>query len=196
MYVVVGLGNPGQRYVETRHNVGFMVVDHLSERWHIALGPTIDGVRVGRGRWSGLPVALVEPQRYMNLSGEALAPVLDELTDGRETTELVVVHDDIDLPYGQLRVKRGGGTGGHRGLESISACSGSDFTRVRVGVGRPAPSEDAAAYVLAAFSPEERRNLADVLERAADAVEALLREGLQATMNRFNQRVPSTARDN
>jgi PTH1 family peptidyl-tRNA hydrolase len=196
MHVVVGLGNPGQRYVETRHNVGFMVVDHISERWHIALGPTIKGVRLGRGCWSGLPVALVEPQRYMNMSGEALDAVRDELTDGGETHELIVIHDDIDLPYGQLRVKRGGGTGGHRGLESISAFYGFDFIRVRVGVDRPALGEEAAAHVLSPFSAAERPGLTGLIERAADAVEALLREGLQATMNRFNQRVPATARDN
>jgi PTH1 family peptidyl-tRNA hydrolase len=173
-----------------------MVVERLSQRWHIPLGWGNEDARLGHGSWSGMPVALAEPQRYMNLSGEALAAVHARLAAGAESAELIVIHDDIDLAYGQLRVKRGGGTGGHRGLESISAWCGPDFTRVRVGVGRPPAGEDAIAHVLGVFSDEEREALAELLDRAADAVESLLREGLQATMNRFNQRVPLTPRVN
>ncbi|MBI4518204.1 MAG: aminoacyl-tRNA hydrolase [Deltaproteobacteria bacterium] len=187
MYLVVGLGNPGRRYAATRHNVGFMVIERLAERWRIELTRAMPGLKIGEGGVAGQAVRLVEPERFMNTSGEALLPLQPQ------AASLIVIHDDIDLAYGQLRVKRGGGAGGHRGVASIMECSGADFVRVRLGVGRPQPGEDAVAHVLAAFRPEELEHLAPLLETAADAVETVLREGLEAAMNRFNQRRPAVA---
>ncbi|MBI1817111.1 MAG: aminoacyl-tRNA hydrolase [Deltaproteobacteria bacterium] len=187
MVFVAGLGNPGQRYADTRHNVGFMVIERLAQRWHISLGDDVGGARTGVGRISEQPVTLVEPQRYMNLSGEVVAPLR---ADG---AALIVVHDDVDVPCGQLRVKRGGGDGGHRGVASIALCCGAEFDRVRVGVGRPSDGHDTSAHVLAPFGADEQEVIGTAIERAADAVEALLSEGLDAVMNRFNQRVPVAA---
>jgi PTH1 family peptidyl-tRNA hydrolase len=187
MVFVVGLGNPGRRYADTRHNVGFMVIERLAQRWHIPLGDDVGGVRIGGGRIKEQQATLVEPHRYMNLSGEAVAPLR---ADG---DALIVVHDDVDLPCGQLRVKRGGGDGGHLGVASIALCCGAEFDRVRVGVGRPSDEHDTAAHVLAPFGSDEQEVIATAIERAADAVEALLSEGLEAAMNRFNQRVPMAA---
>ena len=198
MYVVVGLGNPGRRYAASRHNVGFMVIERLSDRWRIPL-TVDDAVRMGSGEFREASVTLVEPQRYMNLSGDALVDALPELepTTGDErdaSTELIVVHDDMDLARGRLRIKRGGGSGGHRGVESIAMKIGTDFLRVRVGVGRPADGEDAATHVLSSLDADERAELASVVERAADAVESLICDGLEATRNRFNQRAATAAR--
>lgn len=180
--------------------MGFMVIERLAERWRIPLCVN-GGVRIGRGRFRDVPVILIEPQRYMNLSGETLVDALPELDHGQDgtslakprTAEIVVVHDDLDLARGQLRVKRGGGAGGHRGVASIAARSGADFLRIRLGVGRPPEGEDAAEYVLAPLSDEEREELAATIERAAEAVESLVSSGLEATRNRFNQRVTKPA---
>jgi PTH1 family peptidyl-tRNA hydrolase len=191
MHMVVGLGNPGRRYAATRHNVGFMVIERLARRWRIAMADDAEGLRIGTGRFAGGPVMLVEPQQYMNRSGETLAPLRE-----RVGAPMIVVHDELDIPFGQLRVKRGGGSGGHRGVTSLAAACGAEFDRVRVGVGRPAPGEDAVAHVLSPFTADEQAQLDTVIERAADAVEVLINDGLEMAMNRFNQRVPVAARAN
>jgi len=203
MYVVVGLGNPGRRYATTRHNVGFMIIEQLARRWQIALAPA-DSACIGRGAYRDTQVTLMQPQRFMNLSGDAVVatvPELERSADGIETDaanpmQLVVIHDDLDLPCGRLRVKRGGGSGGHRGVESIAARCGTEFFRIRVGIGRPAPGHDAAAHVLEPFAPDEEKLIAEAIVRAGDAVEMLISDGVTATMNRFNQRGATPARAN
>lgn len=187
MRLVVGLGNPGPEYERTRHNVGFMVVDHLAARWEIRLRHG-RALRLGEGRFGGQPVMLIEPLRYMNLSGEALA----SLPFSWCAEDLVVVHDDVDLPAGRLRLRRNGGTGGHRGLESLVSRCGTDFDRVRIGVGRPPQGTDVADYVLAPMTPEESGEFAPVIERAGEAVECLIREGLDRASSRFNACVGGT----
>lgn len=187
MKFVVGLGNPGTRYAHTRHNVGFMTIEHLSQHWRIGLDQTTPGLRVGTGRIEATPVALLQPLRYMNRSGEALR----ELPMPWRAEDLIVVHDDIDLPDGQLRVRHDGGSGGHRGVESLIAVCGPEFDRVRVGVGRPADDTEPAEYVLLELGKEELETLRGTAKRAAMAVECLLREGLQRAMNRFNVRAPA-----
>lgn len=184
MRLVVGLGNPGPEYERTRHNAGFMVVDHLAARWEIRLRGARQ-LRVGEGRLAGHPVMLIEPQRYMNLSGEALA----SLPFPWRIEDVVVIHDDVDLPAGRLRLRHNGGTGGHRGLESLAGLYGNGFDRVRVGVGRPPEGLDVADYVLAPMSEEESRQFAPVIERAGDAVVCLIDEGLDRAGSRFNARV-------
>lgn len=185
--IVVGLGNPGRGYEHTRHNVGFMVVEQLAERWRVPLGPDWMGIRSGQGTVAGVPVLLVEPWRYMNRSGDALA----NLPLAWQPQDMITVHDDIDLPVGQLRVRHNGGAAGHRGILSIAERFGLDFDRVRIGVGRPPVQMEPADYVLQALTTDERRQLGDAVARAADAVECLLREGLEPAMNRFNVRQPT-----
>ncbi|HEX7406058.1 MAG TPA: aminoacyl-tRNA hydrolase [Candidatus Binatia bacterium] len=185
MHLVVGLGNPGQEYAGSRHNVGFAVVEELAWRWGLSLGPARHEMRIVLGVVAGKHVALIEPQMYMNMSGPALVGAGQEV----DVTQLVAVHDDLDLELGGIRVKRGGGTAGHRGLRSIVECYGEDFVRVRIGVGRP-PGKDAITYVLSKFNDEERETIAAAITRAADAVECIVAEGEERAMNTFNVRTP------
>lgn len=179
--VVVGLGNAGERYRGTRHNVGFSVVDELANRWQVAW---IDGeaVRRAHGSFAGRAVLLIQPQLLMNRSGEAFA----EFDPTRGIGGLIVVHDEIDLPCGRLRVKLGGGTAGHRGVASVAAYYGSDFTRVRVGIGRPVDDACVADHVLQRFAPEEQEVMDAATRSAAEAVECVLEHGPQVAMQRFN----------
>jgi peptidyl-tRNA hydrolase, PTH1 family len=183
MWVIVGLGNPGVEYAQTRHNAGFLVVDTLARRWGIPRRGAGAALRVGRGCIGGHPVMVVEPQTFMNCSGTALAQLPREADDA-----LVVVHDDLDLPAGQLRVRRRGGSGGHHGVASIVEQVGPAFARVRVGIDRPPEGADAAAYVLAPLSAADLAALRAGVERAGDAVESLIIDGVEAAMSRFNVR--------
>jgi PTH1 family peptidyl-tRNA hydrolase len=185
--LILGLGNPGPEYDGTRHNVGFGVVDELARRWgpvsfrqrHRALHAQ---VRLGPA-----PVLLAKPLTYMNLSGEAARPLLRY--HGLDTDDLVVVHDEADLPPGEVRVKCGGGIAGHKGLVSLVQQLGTpEFLRVRVGIGRPqAGGGELVRHVLARPAPEEAGWIADGVERAADAVEAVVQRGTSAAMNEFNR---------
>jgi peptidyl-tRNA hydrolase, PTH1 family len=184
MRVVVGLGNPGSAYIETRHNVGFAVVEELAARWGVRLSRTCESLRVAEAVCAGEPVVLAAPQLFMNRSGGALAA----LTGTWQVTDLIVIHDELDLDPGTVRVKRGGGTAGHRGLASIVEHWGPAFARVRIGVGRPPADTDVADFVLAPFDAADRPVLDVAVRRAADAVESVLHEGCEAAMNRFNVR--------
>ncbi len=185
--LVVGLGNPGPEYVGSRHNVGFDVIDLLAQRHGARLRPSrrdralVDEVRLGAGR-----LVLAQPQTYMNESGQAVGPLVRR-HDIDDLTRLVVVHDELDLPVGRMRVKSGGGLAGHNGLRSIRAHLHDDsFVRVRIGVGKP-PSKDVGVdHVLKRPPQAVRRALVEMVTRAADAVEAIQAEGVDATMNRFN----------
>lgn len=184
---IVGLGNPGPRYAATRHNVGFLVIDHLATRLGISLTRGDASAVWGAGRTADHPVLLVKPMLYMNRSGEAVAPLLAER--GVSVEDLLVAHDELDLPCGRLKLKRGGGTAGHRGLESLVAELGSaDFCRLRVGIGRPAAGADAVTWVLSPFAAAEREPLAEAIGEAAAAAVAWLEVGLEAAMNRVNAR--------
>jgi PTH1 family peptidyl-tRNA hydrolase len=184
-YLVIGLGNPGAKYAGTRHNAGFMVVDLLADRAkskfkaHRGRADLIEG-RLGEHR-----VLLAKPKCYMNESGGPAASLRDFFKV--PTDRIVVVHDEIDLPYGVLRLKLGGGDNGHNGLKSVRSALGTgDWNRVRFGVGRPTGQQDPADYVLNEFSKAEQRELPFHVDRAADAVECLVTEGLTAAQNRFN----------
>ena len=189
MRIVVGLGNPGSTYADTRHNAGFMVVKELARRWHLALQHSGRSARLAQGVIAGEQTMLVEPQLYMNRSGAALADVAPSVS----AYELIVVHDDLDLELACVRVKRSGGSAGHRGLESIAEHRGPEFTRVRVGIGRPARGEDVVDYVLSPFSAEQRAAVHAAIQRAADAVECVLQQGEETAMNRFNVRTKNGA---
>ncbi len=185
MKLVVGLGNPGPKYVETRHNIGFMVAQRLAEQSGIALKKQGHQAVFGVGTASGQQATILLPQTYMNRSGVSVASACKSL--GIAPGDLVVIHDDIDLPYGILKIKVGGGHGGHNGIRSIRELLGSgDFVRVKVGVGRPGPGGDVAGYVLNPFSAAERKVLDRVLENSAQAVAALVSSGVQQAMNEFN----------
>jgi len=184
-WLVAGLGNPGSTYRRTRHNVGFLVVDQLVARdprasWLPYGGGLHSHVRIGE-----LVLRLVKPQTYMNRSGRVVAPVLRAL--GLASSQLVVIHDDVDLPLGRLRVKAGGGHGGHNGLRSIEQeLAARDYLRVRVGIGRPPEDEDLTDWVLGPFDPAEDPLRRETIARAADAVTTVVMEGWKAAANRFN----------
>jgi peptidyl-tRNA hydrolase, PTH1 family len=183
-FLVVGLGNPGPEYSGTRHNVGFMVVELLSQRHRIPIKSAQHGARVGEGEIAGEPVALVKPLTFMNLSGRAVAPLMNRHSLPPEN--LIVISDDADLPVGKVRLRARGSAGGQGGLKSIIGSLGSaEFPRVRIGIGRSAGG-DLVEHVLTRFGPQERELIGRAVERAADAVEFLLAHGTEAAMNRFN----------
>jgi PTH1 family peptidyl-tRNA hydrolase len=187
-FLVVGLGNPGPAYRGNRHNVGFMVLDVLAGRVGGRFSKHKARADVVEGRLGPLPaprVVLAEPRSYMNESGGPVAGLCGFYKI--PVDQLVVVHDELDLPYGSLRLKRGGGDNGHNGLRSITRSLGSrDYLRVRFGVGRPPGRMDPADFVLRDFSAAERKDLDFHVDRAADAVEALVRDGLESAQNRYN----------
>lgn len=184
MRLIVGLGNPGEEYAATRHNVGFLVVERAAARWRIGL-KRVGDVRRGEGRVGDVAVALAMPLSWMNRCGPTVKALLEDLA--LAPGDLVVVHDDLDMEPGRLRLRRGGGTGGHNGLLSlITALDTADFPRLKVGIGRPAPDEDPADYVLSPVRADQQEAMAEGLDRAVLALECLLTEGLAVAMNRFN----------
>jgi peptidyl-tRNA hydrolase, PTH1 family len=184
-HLVVGLGNPGPRYEATRHNAGAMVLDELASRVGARFKAHKAHADVAEGRLAGAPVILAKPRSYMNESGGPIKAL--SLFYKVDVAHVVVVHDELDLPFAALRLKRGGGEGGHNGLKSTSSALGSkEYARVRLGIGRPPGRLDPAAFVLSDFSAAERRDLPLFFDRAADAVELLLAADLEAAQNRFN----------
>ena len=187
MWVVLGLGNPGARYARTRHNVGFRVVDRLARRWGVDVGREAHRALLGETRRDGDRVLLVKPQTFMNVAGESAASL--QRFYRIEPARVIAVHDDLDLPAGRVKVRTGGGPGGHHGIESLIAALGEPtFTRVKVGIGRPPAGWETADYVLGVPRADEVAPLEAAEERAADAVELLLAEGPARAMNRINQR--------
>ena len=185
VWLVVGLGNPGPGYAGNRHNVGFMVVDVLAGRMGGRFKAHKTRAEVLEGRLAGARVVLAKPRTYMNESGSPVAGLRDFFKVPLD--HLVVVHDELDLPYGGLRLKLGGGDNGHNGLKSIRRSVGSgEFHRVRFGIGRPPGRMDAAAFVLRDFGAAERKDLDLEVDRTADAVEALVTQGLERAQNTFN----------
>jgi PTH1 family peptidyl-tRNA hydrolase len=185
-WLVVGLGNPGPEYGRTRHNVGAMAVEALAERW----GGRLKSDRYTRcdvfdARWEGHRVVLARGRSYMNESGGPVRALADHFRVPVERT--VIAHDELDIPFAALRVKQGGGDGGHNGLRSIRRTTGSGETiRIRIGIGRPPGRQDPADYVLKAFTGSQREQLPELLERAGDAIECVISDGVAAAQNRFN----------
>ena len=191
--LVVGLGNPGSEYERTRHNLGFRVVDVLAARFGVRLR-AVRGVRAlaGDARDGERVIYLAEPLTFMNLSGEAVRELARYYKV--EIDDIVVVHDELDLPFGALRVKRGGGDAGHNGLKHITRALGSpEYARVRMGIGRP--SRGGADHVLSTFSKKEEETAGVLVEEAADAALQILREGVDATQNRVHAPRPSEEED-
>lgn len=186
MKIIVGLGNPGKKYERTRHNAGFMAVDELAGLLHVSLDQEKHGALIARARVDSEELVLAKPQTYMNDSGRAVAAILRDTY--RTVSDLIVLHDELDLPLGVVRVKVGGGHGGHNGLRSITEYLGSsDFIRVRIGIGRPAPGMDAADYVLSPYLAEERKIASESISKASEAARTVIVEGPTRAMNIFHQ---------
>jgi PTH1 family peptidyl-tRNA hydrolase len=185
--IIIGLGNPGKKYERTRHNAGFLALDALAADEHAVIAQEKHHALITRMRITDTDTVLAKPQTYMNDSGRSVAAILRDSYVA--AADLIVLHDELDLPLGAVRVKIGGGHGGHNGLRSIIEYLGSpDFVRVRIGIGRPKPGLDPADYVLSPFIDEEKKLLPDVLARAGDAVRAIIQEGPSRAMNLFNQK--------
>jgi len=183
--LIVGLGNPGRRYAGNRHNVGFQVLDRLAGARGLAFTRRQSNALVATGEIAGRAVVLAKPQTYMNDSGRAVAPLVRFYQV--EPGDLLVVYDDLDLPFGTLRLRPEGGAGGHHGMESIiAALSRQDFPRLRIGIGRPPGRMDPIAYVLQDFDRQEQEFLPELYDRAVAAIESFLREGVALTMSRHN----------
>jgi len=184
--LVAGLGNPGSRYQWTRHNAGFMVLDRFAQISGIPINRKGFSGLFGEGFWQGEKLLLLKPQTYMNLSGRSLSEAVR--FHRLSLDDVVVIHDDLDVPFGRVKIKNGGGHGGHNGLRSIIAeLGGGDFTRIRVGIDRPVRG-DVVEYVLTPFSREEAEHLPEILDAAADALASLFENGLAKTMSHFNNR--------
>ena len=185
MYIIVGLGNPGKQYENTRHNVGFNVIDILADEYGISVTKMKHKALIGEGRVGTEKVILVKPVTYMNLSGECLAEIYNFYKI--ETSNIVVIYDDIDLDVGKIRIRKKGSGGTHNGMRSIVKCLGTiDFPRVRIGVSKPKPGMDLASFVLSRFNKEEELDLNDGLQKAVKAIDYIIREDIDLSMNKFN----------
>jgi len=189
MKLIVGLGNPGRSYANNRHNAGFICLNHFARTHGIGFDKKQGKARTGTGEVGGVKVVLAKPQTYMNLSGESVSRLVRKFSI--DLDDLIVIHDDLDLPLGKMRIRQDGGSGGHKGIDSIiTSLKSQDFLRLRVGIGCPAvtePSEsDIIAYVLSDFTPDEKQAIIKVIPRASEAILCLLTEGLTAAMNKYN----------
>ena len=188
MYIIVGLGNPKKEYENTRHNIGFDVIDKLADRENIAVLEKKHKAIIGKGYVAGQKCILAKPQTFMNLSGESVRELIDYYKVD-ETAELIVISDDISLDVGQLRIRKKGSAGGHNGLKNIISHLGHDtFMRVKMGVGEKPKGWDLADYVLGHFTGDERKVMDEAAGRAADAIRMMITEDVDAAMNQFNKK--------
>ena len=193
MKLIVGLGNPGRGYAHNRHNVGFTCLSYFAKTQGIRFDKKQGQARIGLSEVAGSKVVVARPQTYMNLSGQSVSRLVKKFNVNLDN--LLIVHDDLDLPLGKVRIRQGGGSGGHKGVDSIITWLGSqDFLRLRVGIERPTTTEDSAAisetdivaYVLGDFTPGEKQAMARVIPGVSEAILCLLAEGLMAAMNKYN----------
>lgn len=186
VYIIVGLGNPGRQYENTRHNVGFRCIDKLAEKYNISVLECKHRAIIGKGYIEGQKVILAKPQTFMNLSGESVRDIL-QYYKVEPDTELIVIYDDISLAVGALRIRKKGSAGGHNGIKNIIAQTGTDvFKRIKVGVGEKPAGFDLADYVLGHFTSSENKEIDAALEKAVEAVSLLVQEEVDMAMNRFN----------
>lgn len=184
-WLIVGLGNPGEQYQFTRHNVGFLAIDQLAKAHEISTKRLDKRAFVGNGSILDVPVALAKPQTFMNLSGESVAPLMR----GHQLTpeHVIIITDDLDLPLGKIRIRRSGSPGGHNGLKSLVHELGTEeFPRIRIGIGRPAPGTTVIDHVLSDFAPNEKQAINEALARAKEAAEVIVTAGMAEAMQRFN----------
>ena len=185
MYLILGLGNPGRRYQFTRHNIGFMVLEKIAAQWEVDLKQKSFDALWNRGKIAGINVLLAMPQTYMNLSGNAVKKLLAYFK--ADVNNLIVIHDDLDLPFGTVRLKTGGGNAGHKGLASIEESLGSsEFIRIRLGIGKPVDKSRIEGYVLEPFGKEESSVLPQIIQLAADAATEIVLSGMQTAMVKYH----------
>lgn len=189
MKLIVGLGNPGRGYSSNRHNIGFLCLNHFARTHGIAFDRKQALARIGMGEIAGHKIILARPQTYMNLSGQSVGRLVKRYSV--KLDDLIVIHDDLDLPLGKMRIRQSGRSAGHRGIESIISELGSqDFIRLRIGIGRPtlpgASDAEVINFVLGDFSPEEKRLIGQLLPEVSEALLSLITEGLEAAMNKYN----------
>jgi PTH1 family peptidyl-tRNA hydrolase len=193
MKLIVGLGNPGRIYAHNRHNIGFMCLNHFARAQSIRFDKKQGLARIGTGEAAGTEVILARPQTYMNLSGQSVGRLVEKFDIN--INDLLVIHDDLDLPLGKIRIRHGGGSAGHKGIESIiTELNSQSFPRLRVGIGRPTSGEgstetsyaDVVTYVLSDFKPDEKQEVTTVVPTVSEAILYLLTEGLTAAMNKYN----------
>ncbi len=189
MYIIAGLGNPDRQYQNTRHNIGFDVIDVIADKYDIAMGERKHKAIIGKGYIAGQKVVLVKPQTYMNLSGESIRDVID-FYKVDEKSELIVISDDVSLDVGRIRIRKKGSAGGHNGLKNIMKHLGHDeFIRMRMGVGEKPSGYDLADYVLGHFTQKEREVMDAGIQNAAAAIEIMITQGPEAAMNLYNKKV-------
>jgi PTH1 family peptidyl-tRNA hydrolase len=193
MKLIVGLGNPGRGYANNRHNIGFMCLNHFAKTQGIRFDKKQGKARTGTGEVAGCKIVVAKPQTYMNLSGQSVSLLVRKFNINPDN--LLVIHDDLDLPLSKIRIRQGSSSGGHKGIDSIITELGNqDFLRLRVGIGRPVKNEgitefsedEIIAYVLSDFTPDEKQAIIRVIPRASEAILCLLTEGLTITMNKYN----------
>ena len=193
MKLIVGLGNPARVYANNRHNVGFICLNHFARTQGIKFDKKQGKARIGTGKVADNKIVLARPQTYMNLSGQSVSQLIKKFSV--DLNDLLVIHDDLDLPSGKIRIRQGGSSGGHKGIESIISWLGSwDFSRLRIGIGRPTEIKDITeiseadiiAYVLSDFTPDEKQIITGVIPRVSEAILCLLNEGLTSAMNKYN----------
>lgn len=185
-WLLAGLGNPGQKYAKTRHNVGFHILDRLARAEGLTFDERRNKAIIARGKIEGASVALVKPQTYMNLSGQAIAPIARFYKIPPE--RILVIYDDLDLPLAQLRIRQKGGAGGHKGMISITQQLGSkDFPRIRIGIGRPPGRMPVEAYVLQKFTPDQWAEIEVTYQKTLDAIRDLVTHGVEYAMNNYNR---------
>lgn len=193
MYIIAGLGNPGGKYDNTRHNIGFMVIDAVAEKYHIAVTEKKHKALIGKGIIGGEKVILVKPQTFMNLSGESIREIIDYYKI-EEKTELIVISDDISLDVGTIRIRKKGSAGGHNGLKNIILHLGHDeFRRIKIGVGEKPDGYDLVDYVLGHFGKEDSELIEESVKKAAEAIEKMITDGSDAAMNQFNKKAQKGA---
>jgi len=189
MFIIAGLGNPTMQYDKTRHNVGFAVIDAISDKYNISVEMRKNRAYIGKGIIAGQKVILAKPQTYMNLSGESIRGLVDYYKIDEEQ-ELLIIYDDVSLPPGQLRIRKKGSAGGHNGIKSIISHLGSDcFPRIKVGVGEKPRGYDLADYVLSRFAGEDPEIMAECYKRATEAVEQIVSGDIDEAMKEFNRKV-------
>ncbi len=189
MFIIAGLGNPGKEYENTRHNVGFEVIDALADKYNISVAELKHRAMIGKGYVGGQKVVLVKPLTFMNLSGESIRPVIDYYKVEADS-DLIVISDDISLEPGQIRIRKKGSAGGHNGLKNIIKHLGhGNFQRVRIGVGEKPENYDLADWVLGHFNKEEKAAVDEALDKAVKALEIMLADGADTAMNEFNRKV-------
>ncbi len=185
MYLIAGLGNPGEKYSQTRHNIGFLIIDKIVK--NLSLSNNINNSNFKAITTKASNNLYVKPQTFMNLSGESIVAIANYYNIINE--DIIIIHDDIDLPFGTLRFKIGGGHGGHNGLRSIDSHIGKDYIRVRVGVGKPENKGDVANYVLSNFSKDELNQLDSIIDHAIDAIDALKTDDIKEVQSKYTLKV-------